>query len=296
MAAAAEKLDDDIDLRAVAATLWARKVWIVLSMILFTVPFAVTAFLAEPLYSAATVVADARADSGSNALGAALGALGNLGNVARLSVQGGATAADEAMAVMRSREFTERFIRDHNLMPHLFSTLWDARAGEWLVPEQERPTLGQAFRAFEGIRSITQAGRGGLITVRIDWRDPAQAAEWANALVAQLNAEMRDRAIASTKLSVGYLERELATTSTIETRQAINRLMEAQINQRMLANVTEDYAFRIVERALPPEPDEVVGPSKLVLLALGPSLGLVFGVFVVLAVNVLLARRSARAS
>ena len=106
MVAVAEQRDDDIDLRAVAATLWARKSWIVLSTILFTVPFALAAFLSKPVYRAQTVLADARADSGgSSSLNAALGALGNLGNVARLASQG-ATFADEAMAVMRSREFT----------------------------------------------------------------------------------------------------------------------------------------------------------------------------------------------
>ena len=98
----------------------------------------------------------------------------------------------------------------------------------------------------------------------------------------------------STNLSVGYLEKELEATSTIETRLAINRLMEAQINQRMLANVTQEYAFRVVDRALPPEPDDAVGPRKLVLLALGPSVGLIFGVFAVLVVNVLAANRRAR--
>jgi len=292
MVAAVDQREDDIDLRAVAASLWARKVWIVVSMILFTIPFAVSAFLAEPLFRAETVLADARAESSSSSLGAALGALGNLGSVARLTVQG-ATYADEAIAVMRSREFTERFIREHNLMPQLFPDLWDAAKGEWLVPEEQRPTLAQAYRTLDGIRSITQAGRGGLITVAIEWGNPEQAANWANALVAQLNAEMRDRAITSTKLSVGYLERELAATSTIETRQAINRLMEAQINQRMLANVTEEYAFRIVERALPPDPGEAIGASKLVLLALGPSVGLIFGVFVALVLNVLFGRRGA---
>jgi len=286
--------DDDIDLRAVAATLWKRRWWIAAMAVLFTIPFAVSAFMAEPLYRATTVVADARSDaSGANSLGAALGALGNLGSVARLTVQG-ATYSDEAIAVMRSREFTERFIRDHDLMPQLFSHLIDARTGQWLVPEEQRPTLSQGYRVFNGIRTVTQAGRGGLITVAIEWRDPAQAADWANALVGQLNAEMRDRAIAATKNSVGYLERELGSTSTIETRQAINRLMEAQINQRMLANVTEEYAFRIVERALPPDIDDAVGPSKLVLLALGPSLGLIFGIFVALAVNMITSRRSPR--
>ena len=294
MVAVTEERDDDIDLGAVAATLWARRTWIVASAVLFTVPFAISAFLAEPEYQASTVMADARADTSVSSLSAALGALGNLANVARINIPG-ATYVDEAMAVMRSREFTEGFIRDENLMPELFPELWDPQVGKWRNKEAQ-PTLVQAFKTFDAMRSVTQAGRGGLVTVTVLWRDPVEAAEWANALVARLNAEMRERAIESTNLSVSYLEKELAATSTIETRLAINRLMEAQINQRMLANVTQEYAFRVIDRALPPEPDDAVGPSKLVLLALGPSVGLIFGVFLVLVVNVLRSRRRSQAA
>jgi uncharacterized protein involved in exopolysaccharide biosynthesis len=262
--------------------------------VVFTIPFALSAFLAEPVYQAATVLADARADTSVSSLSAALGALGNLANVARINIPG-ATYVDEAMAVMRSREFTEGFIRDENLMPDLFPELWDAQTGQWRNKD-EQPTLAQAFKVFEAIRSVDQAGRGGLVTVSVLWRDRVKAAEWANGLVARLNAEMRDRAIDATNLSVSHLEKELESTSTIETRSAINRLMEAQINQRMLANVTQEYAFRVIDRALPPEPDDAVGPSKLVLIALGPSVGLIFGVFAVLAANVLRSRRRAQAA
>ena len=294
MVAVTEERDDDIDLGAVATTLWQRRRWIAASTVLFTIPFAISAFLAEPVYQASTVLADARADTSVSSLSAALGALGNLANVARINIPG-ATYVDEAMAVMKSREFTEGFIRDENLMPELFPDLWDPNTNQWRNKEQQ-PTSAQAFKAFDVMRSVTQAGRGGLVTVSVLWRDPVKAAEWANALVARLNAEMRERAISSTNLSVSYLEKELAATSTIETRLAINRLMEAQINQRMLANVTQEYAFRVIDRALPAEPDDAVGPSKLVLLALGPSVGLIFGVFAVLAVNVLRSRRRAQAA
>jgi uncharacterized protein involved in exopolysaccharide biosynthesis len=68
--------------------------------------------------------------------------------------------------------------------------------------------------------------------------------------------------------------------------------MEAQINQRMLANVTQEFAFRVVDRALPPDPDDAVGPSKLTLAALGPIVGFAFGVFAVLVVNIIAGRRA----
>jgi LPS O-antigen subunit length determinant protein (WzzB/FepE family) len=118
--------------------------------------------------------------------------------------------------------------------------------------------------------------------VTIEWRDPVQAADWANTLVARLNAEMRSRAIANTTASVGFLEAELKTTPTVETRQAISRIIAAKINQRMLANITEEYAFRVVDKALPPDPRDMVRPKRPVLLALGPILGLLVGAFIAL--------------
>jgi uncharacterized protein involved in exopolysaccharide biosynthesis len=286
-----ELQDEDIDLGAIATKLWSKRWWLGASVILFTIPFLVVALLAEPVYRASTLLIDARGDTGAaGSIGAALGQLGNLASLARINVTG-ANHVDEAMAVMRSREFTERFIDEQRLLPALFPDLWDERANKWQTPDGAPPHPVQGYKAFNAIRSVTQEGRGGLVTVAVEWHDPAQAAAWANALVARINAEMRDRAIANTQLSVGYLEKELESTSTIETRQAINRLIEAQINQRMVASVTQEYAFRVVDRALPPDPDDSVGPSKLTLLALGPIVGLAFGVFAVLVVNILTGRR-----
>jgi uncharacterized protein involved in exopolysaccharide biosynthesis len=238
-----------------------------------------------------TVLADARADnSAANSLNVALGQLGGLANLTRIGVPSG-TQVDEAMAVMKSRDFTQGFIEDNNLLPALFPDLWDAKASHWRTDKP--PKLAQAFKVFNAARTVTQATRGGLVTVTIEWRDPVQAADWANQLVARLNSEMRARAIASTDKSVSYLEKELTATSNLGTQQAINRLIETQVNQRMLANVTQEYVFRVVEKALPPEPDDKVGPSKLLLVALGFAIGLIFGMFAVLMFNMISANRAA---
>jgi uncharacterized protein involved in exopolysaccharide biosynthesis len=289
VAAQVQLQDEDIDLGALASKLWSKRFWIAASVVLFTLPFFVVALLAEPVYRASALLIDARGDSGGGALNAALGQLGNLASIARNVT--GANHVDEAMAVMRSREFTERFIEEQQMLPDLFPELWDGQNRKWLTPDGRPPMPVQGYKKFNAVRSVTQDGRGGLITVAIEWHDPEKAAAWANALVARINAEMRERAISNTKLSVGYLEQELIQTSTIETRQAINRLIEAQINQRMLASVTQEYAFRVVDRALPPDLDDSVGPSKLTLVALGPIIGFAFGVFAVLVINVLMGRR-----
>ncbi len=67
-------------------------------------------------------------------------------------------------------------------------------------------------------------------------------------------------------------------TSTMEARDAISRLMEAQVKQRMLANVTQDYSFRVVDRAIPPDKDDPISPQKALLLVSGVLLGLAVGI------------------
>jgi uncharacterized protein involved in exopolysaccharide biosynthesis len=277
--------DGDVDLAALVARLWSCKGWIVATVLIFVGGFGVAAFTMTPLYRAATVVIPAASDTGGlGSLTSALGQLGGLASLAGINTGSGNVDAEEALAVLRSREFTERFIAENDLMSVLLYRRWDAVAGHWKGGDDKTPTLAEGFKYFNGrVRTVTRDARTGLITVQIVWKDPAQSAVWANDLVARLNNEMRARAIARTSASVEFLEKELTSTGAIETRQAIGRLIEAQVNQRMLANVTQEYAFRVVDRALPPDRTDRVRPRRLTMLALGAVLGFVCGVLLVLA-------------
>jgi uncharacterized protein involved in exopolysaccharide biosynthesis len=272
--------EDLPDLRAVLAKLWSRRLWILASAILFATVFGVAAFNMTPVYVSSTVLVPANNDRSGlqSALGSTLGQLSGLAALVGVGVNTGNAQTQEALAVLRSREFTERFIRDENLMPELFREQWDAAAGRWLGDEEDWPTYAQAYQYFhDSIRTVTLTPQTGLVTLSIEWTDPEKCALWANRLVERLNEEVRSRAIANANASIGFLERELQSTSTIETRQAINRLMEVQINQRMLANVTHEYAFRVADRALPPDSDDEIRPNKPFLLLLGLLFGMMVG-------------------
>lgn len=285
----------EMDLRLMLARLWAKRWWLTVSVVLFTGGFVAAAFLMVPVYRGTTVVVSADVDrGGAGGLGSSLGAIGGLASLAGINLGSGGSHTEEALAVLRSREFTEGFINDNNLMPELFADRWDPVAKRWRGPEKNWPTLAQAFKFFDNdVRNINHDKKTGLISLQIEWHDPVKAAQWANGLIARLNAEMRTREIASTTASLSYLEKELASTSAVDTRQVINGLMETQINKRMFANVTAEFALRVVDRALPPDPKDIVRPKKLLLIALGPTLGLMFGSFVVLLLGDLLNGRPA---
>lgn len=278
--------DDSIDLRALLARLWANRGSVSACVALFFVAFWAVAFLMTPIYRATVLLmptAPERSNSG-NSVSSALGQLGGLASIAGIGLASADSETQESLAVLQSRQFTESFIADNNLMPELFATDWDLGAGKWKSGLRTPPTPARAFRYFDKkIRTVAQDKKTGLVTVQIDWKNRNEAAAWANELVQRLNSEMRSRAITQADTSVGFLQKELADTSDIGTREAINRLIEGQVKQRMLANVTQEYAFRVVDKAMPPDSDDPERPQKLLLLAIGPLVGLLIGLAYALA-------------
>ncbi len=280
----ARQEDDEVDLRQLFTKLWQKRWWVISSVILFTAAFTTAAYTITPIYRASTVLIPASSERGSSGvLGSALGQLGGLASLAGISVGSGDAETEEALAVLRSRQFTERFIIDNNLLPKLFAEKWDVSNNKWKVAEKEQPTLAKANAYFtKNIRTVAQDKKTGLVTLQIDWKDRNEAAAWANELVQRLNSDMRARAIAKSDASVGYLEKELKNTSLIGTQEAINRLIEAQVKQRMLASVSQEYSFRVVDKAMAVDEDDPIRPKKLLLLAAGPFFGSFLGILWVL--------------
>lgn len=275
-----ENISDDNELllgdllRRIAQRRWV----LVLSIIACTALAIAAAFIIKPVYRSTAVLIPASSERSS--MGSSLNQLGGLGTLASMAGFGiGSTdgPTEEALAVLQSKEFTEAFIVERNLLPRLFAKRWDAEHNRWRDPAKE-PTLGQGFKYFDKrVRTIIQEKKSMLVTLQVDWRDRVEAAEWANQLIAKLNGEMRARAIKNADAAVGYLTAELAKAPEVETRSAISRLIEQQIKQRMLANVSQEYAFRVVDKALPTDADDPVKPQKALLFIAGPLLGLLLG-------------------
>jgi len=277
--------DESLDVRSALRLMLRKRRWILAAVVVSTVGFTAVALLMTPVYRAVTVMIAVSSERNSlaGAVSSSLGSLGGLASLAGLNLGSSDTATAEALGVLRSQEFAERFIIDDKLMPQLFANMWDPGTQNWKPEVHHVPTLGKAFRYFDKkIRTVVQDNKTSLISLQIDWIDRRAAAAWANELVARLNAEMRARAISSAAASIAFLEKELATTSVVETREAISRLIEAQEKQRMLANVTEQYAFRVVDPASVPDADDPVKPPKVLLLIAGPLVGLVLGIACVL--------------
>lgn len=268
------------ELRALVASAWKRKWWLVACVFIFAFLFGAYAKYQPLIYRGTTVMVPAT-PSGLGGLTSTLGgSLGGIASFAGIDLGGAGSKTDEVLAVLKSRQFIERFIKEKQLLPILFANDWDKQTGAWKKNVQPH-TYSQAYKAFSSIMKVEREKTGNLIKLNVDWTDRELAASWANELIDLLNAEMRARAMDEADRSVRFLEEEGKRTTLVPTQQAIGRLVESQINQRMLASVTTDYALRVVDKAMPSDRNDPYAPRKMLILAVGTVLGFVIGLFLI---------------
>lgn len=239
------------------------------------------AFLTTPMYRAEVTIAAAE-DSASGAssmssLFSRIGALPGMGALSRLNQRSQTT---QGIATLSSQRFIMEYIDEKNLLPVLFAGKWDAENEQWKeLSEDEIPTLSDGYLLFKNkILSIVEEDNG-LVTVSVEWRDPVQAAEWVNELVARINERLRKGTIEEANRTINFLNQEAEKTRIIELRQAIYFMIEGQINQRTLANVREEFAFKVISPAVAPEDDQFVSPNRPLIFVVSFLLGPVVGVF-----------------
>lgn len=242
-------------------------------------------------YTATVILAATTASEESSHFGSLADAASSLGGLASLA--GLSSPAEElkwqAIAVLESEDLTQNFIQQNNLLPLLYAKDWDASHNTWRMknPGDKPPTLWEANGYFKRkIRNVTVDNKTGLITLTVTWRNPAQAAAWANGLVKMTNDFLRGKAIARSERSIAYLNEEASKTTQVEARTAIYEVLESEIDKAMLARGTEEYAFKVLDPAFPPEkPSSLSTFAWIFLTGVASSLLALLAVFVRVAWN-----------
>lgn len=240
---------------------------------------AAAAFLMTPIYRAEVVLAPQTRSSAQDVLGALGRSFGGLAPFA--GIGSAATAETQyAIAVLRSNGFARSFIQENHLLEVLFERDWDSTQRLWIGRKR---TLNDGVKLFDrSVRTVSIDPQTGIVTLRIEWKDPRLAADWANDLARRLNQTVRTRTIDDATRSIDYLNAELVNTPTLELREVLFRVLEAEASRRMLANVNEQYAFRVVDPAIAPNSDAPVRPRLAVMISVGALLGLILGLLAAL--------------
>lgn len=201
--------------------------------------------------------------------------IGGLSSLAGLGLGQDANAVT-ALATLRGPAFTSEFIRKAALESSLFPDRWDVGAKHWTSPA---PTNLQLVKAFDegGVRTIIEDRRTGLITVRIEWRDPMEAAEILGSMMDLANEQLRQGALEESRRSISFLDTELEKTSAVDLRQTINTLIASNLKQAVLATVRHDFAFRLISAPVVPMEQDFIWPRRVLMAATGLVIGGILG-------------------
>lgn len=255
---------DELDLVGFIRLLWRHKLIVSLACLLCGVIAVVVALVTKPTFRAQAVVTEAR-DREMGAGGALASELGGIASLAGVDVSDATGIGREATAVLNSYHLVEEFVKRNDLIPVLMRNA------------KKPPTLWLATKKFkEGVVLVHKDIRKGVTTVDVEWTDPVTAARWANGFVTLANELIRQRAIEEASRNIAYLNEQLARTTDVELRKVMYNLIENQTKTLMLANGRTEYAFTVVDAAVPPELKN--RPHRTLMVLVGLAVGLTLGV------------------
>jgi len=258
--------EDDINLRNILQVLMHRRWWILAASVVSAAFGVFVALTSIPIYRAEILLAPIKQPSGIGGMQALSSQLGGLASLVGVSLGGSDDAT--SIATLKSHVVTRQFIADEKLLPVLYADKWDAEHQQWKISDPKRiPTLWTADEMFsKQVRKIIEDRKTGMVTLSIEWKDPKLAAQWAQDLVVRTNTLLRTQAIDNARKNIAFLQKQVELTDIIEVRQSMNRLLEEQWKQLMLAQGDSEYALKTVDPAVVPE-GKINLPKRLVVIA-----------------------------
>lgn len=258
--------EDEVDLLELWRVLVKYKRMILIATAGAAIAAAGVSLMMHNIYRGEVLIAPAQNDDAKGGVASALGGMSGLASLAGISLSSG-NSTDEALAVLKSREFLWKFVQEKNLMPILFESEWDEQQQKWKQGNpKEQPGQMDVFRLFNegGVLKAEADKKTRLVTVSVEWKDAALAADWANALVEHLNQYLAQQAISRTERNLKYLNEELMRTQADEIRKPLFDLIANEQKNAALVNTQKEFAFKVLDPAV--KPDKKIKPGRLLIV------------------------------
>jgi len=227
-------------------------------------------FVSTPYYESKIILVPSEQQSS----GALTGSFSGIAAIAGVNV--GNDKTDTYLQILQSRDFLNAYLEEEDYLPILFKGQWDKKNKKWIA--NEPPSQGNIYGLIKSLIEISR--NKDLIIVKVTWEDPLVVSNLANELINGVNTRIRNQAIEESEKSVAFLEAESNKTVIVSTKNAIYNLIEEQMKTIMLANVRDEFAFKVIDKAHIPEHPSNMSTIEITILSsmIGFLLGIMFGV------------------
>uniref|UniRef100_A0A486XVH0 Lipopolysaccharide biosynthesis n=1 Tax=Rheinheimera sp. BAL341 TaxID=1708203 RepID=A0A486XVH0_9GAMM len=279
----------DRELAQLIVKFWRHKLLILAITSVFAVGGVFYALSKANVYTAQAVLFSVSEQSGLKIPGQ-LGGLAALAGVNIGGLSGGGDKTKVALEVLKSREFITRFIERHDLLVSVMAAkgwvqsdntlliddeIYQSSTQTWVrtvkAPFEPKPSLLEAYKVFEDMLKVSEDKTSGMITLSLTHYSPFLAKQIVDDLIKDLNSEMRNQEKNEALNSIEYLTNQIEKTSLAEVKTMLYSLIEEQTKTLMLANVRDEYVFKVIDPAVVEE--EKSGPMRAFIVILFCFLG-----------------------
>ncbi len=297
--------DDEINLLDYWRVIWKRRRMIGGVVVITVFATVVISLFMEDIYQAKLVIMPVTSkDSGAS--GAGLTALvQQFGGLPGISMPGSASAS-EIVSLLKSNILREKVIQQYNLMPILYYKRWNAEQLSWkkdsvnfnpayyfslfrktIAPilslphntekkDPDIPDTWDALRLLNEIVKINQDVKQNTIAISVDFHDPDMAARIAEYFLVTLTNYMSSEAKRVAATNQKYLEDQLGRMTDPFIKQKTYNMIVQQIEAGMMAEVKENFAFKVIDPPL--APDKKIKPKRIQMVILSLFAGLFVGI------------------
>jgi hypothetical protein len=286
--------EDEIDLKELFTVLWANKIRIFAITGLISLSSIVISLMMNNYYTSETVlIARDQEDSGS------LSDLSGVASLVGVDLSGDGSSVFKVLEIIQSREFTKHLITFDNVLPSIMAAesydtsskkiifdpeIYDVESKTWT---REPPANGnivpsylEAHREYAEMLSIIKDKITGLISIKIEHVSPVFAHDFLSLIIQEANNLNREIDVETTTKALAYLKTELSQTPQVEIKRSISKLIENQLETKMMASIYDDYVLIPLE---PPfVPDKKSGPVRSLIVIVSTLLAGIFSVMYVL--------------
>ena len=295
-----EAFEDEIDLKELFMVLWNGKLVITLVTGFAAICAVLYALSLPNIYESKALLAP-KGESGAGGLAGLARQYGGLASLAGINIGGGGGESSKSMMAqqkIQSLDFFTRHLYGKIVLDLMAVDHWDASSGAlvydpdfydvksraWVreasYPRQAKPSAQEAHKAFLEVLSLSEDKKTSLVTIAIKHQSPVVAQAWVELIISAVTEELRGSDVEEAQGSIAFLEQQRTQTSLVSLDEVFAQLIEEQTKTIMLANVSKDYVFNVIDPGVVPELKSE--PKRALICILGTLLGGMFGVLLVL--------------
>ena len=286
--------EDEIDLRELFGVLWTNKIRIIVITGLISLSSIVISLMMTNYYTSESVlIARDQQDSGS------LSEFSGVASLVGVDLSGDGASVFKVLEIIQSREFTKHLITFDNVLPSIMAAesydtsskkiifdpeIYDEESKTWTREPSANgnviPSHLEAHREYADMLSVMKDKITGLISIKIEHVSPVFAHDFLSLIIQEANNLNREIDVKTTTKALTYLKAELSQTPQVEIKKSISKLIENQLETKMMASIYDDYILIPLE---PPFiPDKKSGPVRSLIVILSTLLAGIFSVMYVL--------------